>query len=282
MRQQKLETAATRESIERLHSSLLGRGKSLQTAKAYTTDLRMLLDQMGLVQISESDYPTVVMAWLTKYRTTISYKTTVRRMTSARAFARWAHWTDVEYELSEYDLPTPSKGNPHPIAEGMEGVRRMILVSERESYQTLIALCGMTGVRIGEALMIAPSHIRVSDMSMTVRGKGDKERRIPVSDECWGVISHSVMQAYCTGGDLPIVGLRDRFARSTITRIGKKAGIGRDVASHDLRATFATELYNRTKDLRLVQAILGHAKPEQTGLYVGTTMTTMHEGVSQL
>lgn len=275
-------TTLTIESIEKFRLWLSARGKSDQTAKAYSTDLRMLLEAMGLVAIPQEDYTDLVMAWLTKYREIVSYKTTVRRMTSAKSFAKWARWHETQDELMEYDLPTPAKGMPHPLPEGMPGVRRMIEHGERESYKCLLALCGMAGTRIGEALSINAFDFDLRTMSLCIRGKGDKERNVPINDECWGILAVPVTRARLAGTSSPLVGLRDRFARSTVTRLGVRAGISRPVSSHDLRATFATELYNRTLDQRLVQEILGHASQDQTSLYIGMSMSTLHEAVNKL
>lgn len=275
-------TTLTHDSIDNFRNSLLEKNKSLATAKAYSTDLRMMLEQMGLAAIDEADYSQVASAWITKYHEIVSYKTTVRRMTSARSFAKWARWSEEDEELSEYTLPTPGRGIPHPLPEGMVGVRRMILHAEQPNYACVVALCGMAGTRIGESLTVKPSDFDLTHMMLNIHGKGKRERRVPISPECWEVISHSVMTAFCSGHDLPIVGLKDRFARATITRLGRKAGMSRAVSSHDLRATFATELYNRTLDQRLVQEILGHASQDQTSLYIGRTLDHMHEGVAQL
>lgn len=242
----------------------------------------MLLEDTGIVAIPQSDFPEVVMGWLTKYREIVSYGTSIRRMTSSKCFAKWARWHEVQDELMEYNLPTPSKGVPHPLPEGMDGVRRMIEVAERPRYQYLVALCGMTGARIGEALSVNAFDFNLRDMSLSIKGKGDKERHVPVSSECWNVMACIVTANRLAGNREPLVGLRDRFARSTITRLGSRAGISRPVASHDLRATFATELYNRTLDQRLVQAVLGHASQDQTSLYIGHTMKNLHEAVNKL
>lgn len=201
-------------------------------------------------------------------------------MTSMKAFARWAKWpTD---ELEDYSLPTPLRGQPHPIPEGMDGVRRMIRAAENDRYVVLVAGGGFLGLRVAETLSLRPSSFDLKRMVVTVRGKGDKERSIPISDECWELIQMEVFRAFAAGDDRLIVNLKDRFARSTITRLGEKAKLRRRVSSHDLRATFATELYNRTQDQRLVQLLLGHASMDQTSLYIGMTDSTLRQGVNAL
>ena len=74
----------------------------------------------------------------------------------------------------------------------------------------------------------------------------------------------------------PLIPLEDRNARALVTSIGARAGIKGPVSSHDLRATFATELYNKTHNIRLVQTLLGHASVTTTQAYLGIDM---HEGV---
>lgn len=220
------------------------------------------------------------MNWLTANRERVAAKTTGRRLTSLKAFARWAGWS--RDELDEYIAPIPLKGQPHPIPEGMPGVRAMLAHAEKPKYKALVALPGMAGLRIAEALNVRPSDFDLGNMMLTVYGKGKKFRRVPISDECWDNVSLSVMKAFVTGTNPVVIGLKDRHARNVISRLGEKAGLSRHVASHDLRATFATELYNRTLDQRLVQEILGHASMDQTSTYVGIADATMHAGVRQL
>lgn len=164
----------------------------------------------------------------------------------------------------------------------MDGIRRMIAVANKDKYKTLVAIPGMAGCRVAEALAVRPSHFDLNAMMLNIRGKGDKVRRVPISDECWSVIQMSVLRAYATGSDPLVIGLRDRHARSVISNLAVKAGLSRHVASHDLRATFATELYNATMDQRLVQEVLGHASMDQTSVYIGTTDIGMHLAVKKL
>ncbi len=266
-------------TIGNFRSSLIAKGRSDQTVKAYTTDLFLLLEATD-GSIPMEDFQTTGMYWLTTFKTTLAAKTTIRRMTSLKAFARWAKWpTD---ELEDYSLPTPLRGQPHPIPEGMDGVRRMIRAAENDRYKCLIAGGGFLGLRVAETLNLRPSSFDLKRMCVVVRGKGDKDREVPISTECWEVVESEVYRAFATGDDRLIVDLKDRFARSTITRLGEKAKLMRRVSSHDLRATFATELYNRTQDQRLVQLLLGHASMDQTSLYIGITESTLHQGVNAL
>lgn len=216
------------------------------------------------------------MNWLTANRNKVAPKTTGRRLTSLRQFAKWAGW-DATFD--DYKPPVPLRGQPHPLPEGIEGVKRMIAYTHSERHAALVALCGLCGLRVAEALAVKPSDFNLNEMMLTVRGKGDKSRRVPVSEAAWEVLQFPVIRAFTSGGDKTIVGLRDRYARAVITRIATEAGLMRRVSSHDLRATFATAVYNKTLDQRLVQELLGHASGETTEIYIGVSSKAMHEGV---
>src|SRR3546814_8794670 len=88
----------------------------------------------------------------------------------------------------------------------------MINVAAKGKQHALVALCGLCGCRVGEALSVKPSDIELHRMLLAVRGKGDKTRHIPISPEAWEILAAPVTRAF-VGGDLLIVPMSDRFAR---------------------------------------------------------------------
>jgi integrase/recombinase XerD len=118
----------------------------------------------------------------------------------------------------------------------------------------------------------------MENMVLTIRGKGDKTRLVPISEAAWGVLFRPVAEAF-VDGDREVVGLRDRFARRCVTDLGERAGLRRRISSHDLRSTFATEVFNKTLDIRLVQELLGHASVSTTELYTLVDFEKMRSAV---
>jgi site-specific recombinase XerD len=224
----------------------------------------MMLADLHETEIPLTEFESMAQNWLTGTRNIVAPKTTTRRLTSVRAFARW---TGLGIILAEYKAPTPSKSEPHPIPEGIPGVRRMIDQTANEKQRALVALCGLCGCRVHEAISLRPVDFDLHRMNLKIRGKGDKTRIVPISPEAWEVLQVPVTRAFIEDGR-PIVDLSNRFARRIITNLGEKAGLQRSIASHDLRATFATAVYTKTKDIRLVQKLLGHASVDTTQLYV--------------
>jgi site-specific recombinase XerD len=79
-----------------------------------------------------------------------------------------------------------------------------------------------------------------------------------------------------------VVGLKDRFARRVITELGVRAKLERHTSSHDLRATFATAVYDHTLDQRVVQELLGHSSGTTTEIYIGRSNDQMRKAVEGL
>lgn len=142
----------------------------------------------------------------------------------------------------------------------------MLELAKNNRQRALVALCGLAGLRVAEALSVTPMWFNTGDMTLTIRGKGDKTRVVPLSARAWQEIAPAVSDAILDGR-VTVVDYKDRFARTLIRNLGKRAGLRRPVASHDLRATFATAAYDRSLDLRAVQELLGHANSKQTEVY---------------
>lgn len=269
-------TTLSHDSIEQFRTWLSDRGRSAHTVKSYASDLQQFLLAAGTSSISLSDLEEQGSKWLTANRRTMSAKTTGRRLTSLRAFARWAGQGSM---FLDYTAPTPLKSMPHPIPEGMPGVYKMIDKAENTPLKVVVALCGLAGLRISEALELPPENIDFTGKGIIVHGKGDKERWVPMSAHLASILLEPTIRAM---GQPTLLVMGDRLARRSITRLGKRAGMKQPVASHQLRATFATHLHANGTNLRTVQEILGHASVTTTEVYTGVNKTQMHDAVKGL
>ena len=225
---------------------------------------------------SRMDFASSATYWLRMSRRTLAPSTVNRRLSSLKAYARVFQ---LQHDLDNYKTPKPLKANPHPLPEGVAGVRRMIQATDNLEHRVLVALCGLCGLRISETLTIRASSIDPHTQTLTVTGKGDKTRRVPISDAAWEILE----EAYCRSfldEDRAFVGIGNRSARRTVTSLGRRAGLVRRVASHDLRATFATNLLKKGVNLRIIQELLGHSSIAVTEAYLGVTNDEMKAAVN--
>lgn len=260
----------TTSSIHLYLENLERNGNSVQTIRAYNTDLRLALPDVILCRTWD-EAETAFARFLTKNRTTWAPKTTQRRLGTYRSWAKWAG-APATFLLS-YKSPKPAAPQPHPIPEGISGVVAMMASTRNPRHKALCALTGLLGLRVGEAVTITPASFDLIEMTLTIRGKGDKTRVVPVSDAAWKQIKGAHALAVANGGTL--LRMSNGGARRAITRHGRNADLSRPVSSHDMRATFATTAYRNSKNLRAVQELLGHADAKTTQVYTEVSMADM-------
>ena len=147
--------------------------------------------------------------------------------------------------------------------------------------QLLLSLGYGAGLRAGEVVRLKVKHIDSAQMIIHVeQSKGRKDRLVMLSPE-----TYSLMRAWwklrakrsdfgvpvqervlfpnrSTGAPLSVHQLNNIFHR-----VAKAAGIRKAVNLHSLRHSFATHLYDRSVDIRTIQALLGHDKLETTARY---------------
>lgn len=270
-----------RECTDQIHGYLSLRGKSDRTKLAYASDIRAFarhynltsdLDQLDLDQLE-----ALAAGWLNATRKTAAPSTTNRRLTAIRTLGRCYGMTI----LNNYTAPTPMQGRPHPLPGGRNDLEKMFAVADTQEQKALIAFCGLCGLRITEAREREPGHINLIERVIRFIGKGGREREIPMVGRAWEILAPLTLESMAVGRPT-LLTMADRTARMTITTMGARAGLSRSISSHDLRATFATEVYRKTKNLPLVQRLLGHGDIKQTQLYIGVSLDEMAEGVNFL
>lgn len=271
-------TTLTIEGIEdfRLWLSDVERSRSVHTVKAYSSDIRMLFRELGVRSFQAEDLPRLAATWL-KLATDnqMAPMTIRRRKASVLALKEYLGFEgDV---LKRYKLPAVPTAEAHPLPNREYDLNRMLAACDTDEKRALVALLGCEGLRMHEALELGIGHIDLTKLSINVWGKGQKLRVIPITNRAFEFLAPHII-AVQLSGRTRLVEYSDRGARSFITELGVKARISRPVASHDLRATFATVLYAQTKDITLLQRWLGHADVNTTMRYIGMTFDEMREG----
>ncbi|WP_427896382.1 site-specific tyrosine recombinase XerD [Kribbella sp. GL6] len=145
-----------------------------------------------------------------------------------------------------------------------------------------------TGARISEAVGLDVDDIDIDAGGVLLRGKGSKERVVPV-----GTYARDALSAYLVRGrpDLvargrgtPALFLNARGGRlsrqsawTVLRRAAQRAGISKEISPHTLRHSYATHLLDGGADVRVVQELLGHASVTTTQLYTLVTVDKLRE-----
>lgn len=237
-------------------------GKSEHTIKGYSSDVGVFFNFHPLSVLLPDEYETKVRSFMEVQIKSHPASTSKRRLASLRMLAQAI---EFPVPMVGYKMPSPAVTPAHPLPNGIDDAKRMLDVADTPEKRALVALTAFAGLRISEARWLRPSHVNRLIMSMRVFGKGGKERWVPVTDELLAILDACPRSDQPT--DDPYLPWSDRGARWLFTELGRKAGLDRPVASHDGRMTFGSTVYDLTKDLRVVQELLGHASPDTTVRY---------------
>lgn len=149
----------------------------------------------------------------------------------------------------------------------------------------MIELLYSSGLRVSELVGLPRRNVDADLHLLLVRGKGDKERLVPMAPRALQLMVRYLREArplHDPAGDAPEVFVSRRGSAMTRQnfwqRLGghaRKAGIPGKVSPHVLRHSFATHLLDNGADLRALQAMLGHADISTTQIYTHVSRTRL-------
>jgi integrase/recombinase XerD len=146
-----------------------------------------------------------------------------------------------------------------------------------------------TGARISEAVGLDVDDLDLVDGVVLLRGKGGKERLVPVGSFARDAVTTYLTRARpalaatgaASGGAMFLNARGGRLSRQSawtvLDRAADRAGITKDVSPHTLRHSFATHLLDGGADVRVVQELLGHASVTTTQIYTLVTVDNLRE-----
>jgi len=216
-----------------------------------------------------------------------------RRLSALRQLHRFLYGEGSRPDDPSASIEGPRRGRPLPKTMGVEDVDRLLTVAaegiddpgrpaaERLAAARLSALLELlyaTGLRVSELVTLPRGAVRPQTTMLAVRGKGGKERLVPLSEAAKRAVARHLalrdelepegetrwlFPAERAAGFLS----RQVFARD-LKRAAAAAGLRADkVSPHVLRHAFATHLLQNGADLRIVQQLLGHSDIATTQIY---------------
>jgi integrase/recombinase XerD len=188
--------------------------------------------------------------------------------------------------------PTPAKRLPKALP--LHDIERILEAAGAPGTglamrdRALLELLYGTGARISEAVGLDVDDLDLEDGAVRLRGKGGKERIVPVGSYALAAVQDYLVRArpglVAAGRGLPAVFLNARGGRlsrqsawTVLVRAAERAGITAEVSPHTLRHSFATHLLDGGADVRVVQELLGHASVTTTQVYTLVTVDSLRE-----
>ncbi|MGH8773789.1 MAG: site-specific tyrosine recombinase XerD [Jiangellaceae bacterium] len=278
------------------------RGLAANTLASYRRDLRRYqaflatrgVDEAGM--IAEDD----VTAFLRSLRegggdhASLGASSAARAVVAVRGLHRFFHREGLAAgdPAGAVRPPTPPRRLPKAIS--LDQVEKLLAAASGDGAplalrdRALVEMLYGTGSRISEAVGLDRDDLDLDAGTVLLRGKGGKERIVPVGTYAREAVSAYLVRARpslaASGPATPALFLNARGGRlsrqsawTVLRTVAARARLATHISPHTLRHTFATHLIDGGADVRVVQELLGHASVTTTQIYTLVTVDRLRE-----
>lgn len=276
-------------------------GRSAKTAENYRLYLERFVEFSDDIKVEHITTEIIrkYRLWLNRYKnmnevelSTISQS---YHLIALRGFLRYLSEREIP-SLSPEKIKLPKVARKQVTFLHYDEVRRLINAIDTDTEEGLrdraiIELLFSSGLRVSELVNLNRDHINLKRREFMVRGKGQKDRPVFISDAAAEHVQHytdtrldnlpplflsySRNNLSSTSGDYRRLGARS--IQRMISKYARLAGITKHVSPHTMRHSFATDLLMNGADLRSVQSMLGHANIATTQVYTHVTDEHLRE-----
>lgn len=259
----------------------LEQGVSENTLAAYRTDITKFAEFIlprALFEVEQQD----VQSYLA-YRLDNGFKPRSTARTVS-ALKRFYQYFIREKQLSFNPMAhigQPKAGQSLPKTLSEEEVGRLLLAPDLDDPiglrdKAMLELLYATGLRVSELVGLRIEQINLRQAVVFVKGKGNKERLVPMGEEAQDWIERFIKEGrpqlikHATDFVFPSkrgIGMTRQTFWHRIKHYAIIAEVKSDLSPHTLRHAFATHLINHGADLRVVQMMLGHSDLSTTQIY---------------
>jgi len=278
------------------------RGLAANTLASYRRDLRRYLAHLEGAGTTSLDAVTerTVLDFLTHLREgdqdhpPLSATSAARTVVAVRGFHKFALADGLAAADPAARVKPPSPAKRLPKALPLADVEAILEAAGAPGTplalrdRALLEVLYGTGARISEAVGLDVDDLDTVDATVLLRGKGGKERIVPVGRYALEAVEAYTARArpelVARGRGTPALFLNSRGGRlsrqsawAVLTKAADQAGVGSGVSPHTLRHSFATHLLDGGADVRVVQELLGHASVTTTQVYTLVTVDNLRE-----
>ena len=272
------------------------KGMSANTREAYVADVRKLLGYLGEGGTALRDVTPDTLSYFVGelHDLGIAERSQARILSGLRSFFHFLSIEDYLRPDPTELLESPKIGLHLPEVLTVEEINAMIAAidpdkAEAQRDRAIMETLYGCGLRVSELIGLEMSKIYGEEGYIVVRGKGNKERMVPVSEVAVYEISEYLhdrallkVKPDCTN----ILFLNRRGGKLTRERIfqivkslAEAAGIRKNISPHTLRHSFATHLLEGGANLRAIQQMLGHETIATTQIYIHLDRSTLRSDI---
>jgi integrase/recombinase XerC len=222
--------------------------------------------------------------------------TMARKIATLRSFHRWLEKRSLITNNPMLMIRTPKQSKRLPKAIDVDQVEKLLSAPDDTNLlgardRAILETLYSTGIRVSELVGINRSDIDETGAALIVRGKGRRERIVPLGSHALAALRHytAILDAEQSGTPqqsdpaAPLFinkhggRLSTRSVRRKVSKYLAQAGLDPNISPHTLRHSFATHLLDNGADLRSVQELLGHQSLSTTQVYTHLTTGRMRD-----
>ena len=253
------------------------KGLSLNTVEAYRRDLEVFLEQNSDCENFDNFKRTHINNYIMflhdqKY----APSSIMRKIAALKGFFRWACSNELCTVNPTITLEQPKLPKHLPKVLTLNEIETILKSNLTLEEHLIIELLYSCGLRVSELVNLTVGNINLSSKYIICKGKGDKERMIPIGEIAKKVVTKYLEERKMivdkfglNTNRLLLKGNGNFVTRQDIYKLIHQKGmeIGKNISPHTLRHSFATHLLENGADLRIVQELLGHSDVSTTQLY---------------
>ena len=238
---------------------------TVRTYYSHILDFIIYLKNKSLPEVNNRDVELFVEDICLKRKYSVS---THRQVISAvKQFAKFQ-----PCNIDNPELERPRKTRFLPTVLSKQEVVDLLRNTRNIKHRAILALLYSSGLRIGELINLELNDLDIDRRQVIIRsGKGRKDRYVMMAETFAQLLQNYLLtyspMKYFVEGISPKTKYSATSVRSFLNRSLKRAKICKKVTPHTLRHSYATHLLEQGVDLRYIQELLGHARPETTMIY---------------
>lgn len=259
------------------------KGLSSNTVLSYSRDLKKLFYFFTKEKIlwSNAKEEDLIKFIHQQSRAGLSPRSLARLISSLKSFYKFLRLDDIVKKDPAVNLSSPKIWFKLPQFLTVEEVELLLRQPDERNVrgirdEAMLELLYATGLRVSELVSLKRKNLNVEDGFLLCRGKGGKERIVPIGGTACQAIRRYLEEARSRllkepNDSLFLTSRGGAFTRQGFWKLlkayAKKAGLDLKISPHILRHSFATHLLERGADLRSVQLMLGHTQITTTQIY---------------
>ncbi len=207
-----------------------------------------------------------------------------RKLSSLKSFYHFAVRKGLLKNNPARLILTPKKPKLLPRFLSVDEAERLMVVSRSLRDHAILEIFYGCGLRVSELAGLNFSDLDLLNQSLRIKGKGNKERIVPITHQCWEALKLYLEERKNPKLQSEAVFLNNRGGRIHVRSLERlvekyqlKSGLGRKVSPHGLRHSYATHLLGNGADLRSIQQLLGHSSLSTTQKYTHLSLEKLME-----